>query len=355
MTPAHRPRNVQRKPLLRHCPHSRLSARLLILAALGGTTWSAQAADAAPSQEAAATSAATSVAGSPEPAPGGDAGPARAFPFPLHPHGMSPAGDTATTAPVPGVRKPLWELGLGIATLHWPDDRGADHGRNYVLPLPYVVYRGQFLRADRDGARAVLVEGQRVEMDVSINGSAPVRSDTNGVRAGMADLPSSFEIGPNLNVMLWRAADRSARLDFRLPVRAALTLQTPIRSIGMTSTPKLNLDLARVAGGWNVGLLAGPVFGSRRYHEHYYGVSTADATATRPAYSAHSGYAGWHAIASASQRFDSTWLAAYVRHDQLGGAVFSDSPLLRKTHTWSFGVGMAWVLAASSQTVLVKE
>ncbi len=263
----------------------------------------------------------------------------------LHAHTLSPSA-------APRVTRPLWEWGVGVAALQWPDYRGADHSQTYVLPLPYVVYRGHFLRADKQGARAVLLEQDRVEIDVSLNGSAPVRSDPDGARAGMANLPPTFEIGPNLNLRLWRSEDAKARLDFRLPLRVALTAQLPMRSIGTVLSPKLNLDL-NLNSGWNVGLLAGPLYGSRRYHEHYYGVSETDARPDRPAYTAKGGHAGWHALASTSRRFDRTWVAAYVRHDRMGGAVFADSPLVKRTHAWSFGIGLAWVLGTSTQTVEV--
>jgi hypothetical protein len=44
--------------------------------------------------------------------------------------------------------KPLWELGIGAGILYMPDYRGSDEGRLYVLPYPYVVYRGGILKID---------------------------------------------------------------------------------------------------------------------------------------------------------------------------------------------------------------
>ena len=54
----------------------------------------------------------------------------------------------------PGSKRPLWELGLGVAGLRLPDYRGADQSRAYALPLPYIVYRGTWLKADREIGRA---------------------------------------------------------------------------------------------------------------------------------------------------------------------------------------------------------
>ena len=102
----------------------------------------------------------------------------------------------------PGVQRPLWELGIGVAGLRLPDYRGSDQSRGYVLPLPYIVYRGTWLKADRDGARALLFDSQRVKVDVSVAASTPTRSSDNSARAGMPNLPGTFELGPNLNITL---------------------------------------------------------------------------------------------------------------------------------------------------------
>lgn len=252
-------------------------------------------------------------------------------------------------------QRPLWELGLGVAALRLPDYRGADQGRNYLLPLPYIVYRGDWLRADRDGARAVLLDTPRVKFDLSLAASAPARSKDNDARRCMRDLKALAEIGPNLNLALARSPGDRWKLDLRLPVRAAFTLEKSPRFAGTTFSPHLNLDLANVAGGWNVGLLTGPVFGDRKNHAHFYGVGAADATASRPAYEARGGYGGWQALASTSRRFGNTWIGAFVRYDRLDGAVFENSPLMRRSAALSAGIGVSWILATSSERVAGRD
>ena len=93
--------------------------------------------------------------------------------------------------------KPKWELGAGATVLRLPDYRGSDESRGYVYPLPYFVYRGEFLRLDREGLRGVLIESDRVEFDLSLFGSLPVDSSKNLARAGMPDLDPVLEIGPS--------------------------------------------------------------------------------------------------------------------------------------------------------------
>jgi MipA family protein len=255
----------------------------------------------------------------------------------------------------PGSMKPLWELGLGVAGLRLPDYRGSDQSRGYLLPLPYIVYRGTWLKADRDGARALLVDTPRVKVDVSVAASTPTRSSDNTARDGMPNLPGTGEIGPNLNVTLAASAAERWRLDLRLPLRAAVTLQRSPRFVGTTFSPHLNLDLGGVAGGWNLGLLTGPLFADRKYHEHFYSVDAAYATPDRPAYQAHGGYAGWQALAATSRRFGNTWVGGFVRYDSLRGAAFEDSPLVWRHSALTLGFGVSWILATSSELVPASD
>ncbi|MEO5696600.1 MAG: MipA/OmpV family protein [Burkholderiaceae bacterium] len=261
------------------------------------------------------------------------------------------AGPDIDVVAAPTVVRPLWELGVGVAGLRLPDYRGSDQSRAYLLPLPYIVYRGTLFRADRDGARAVLFESQRVNVDVSVAASTPTRSRDNLARTGMPNLPGTAEIGPNLNVTLAASQRDRWRLDLRLPLRAAFSVQRSPRFVGTTFSPHLNLDLGGVAGGWNVGLQTGPLFADRQYHEHYYGVDAAYATAERPAYRGRAGYAGWQALAGTSRRVGNVWVGAFVRYDSLHGATFVDSPLVRRASALTFGLGASWILATSSELV----
>ena len=257
----------------------------------------------------------------------------------------------------PGLKtqRPLWELGLGVAALRLPDYLGSDQSHDYVLPLPYIVYRGTFLRADRDGARALLFDSQRIKVDLSVAASTPTRSRDNDVRAGMPNLKGTFEIGPNLNVTLANASSARWKLDLRLPVRGAVSIERSPKFVGTTFSPNLNLDVGGVGGGWNVGVLSGPVFADRKFHQYYYGVDTAYATASRSGYQAHGGYAGWRAVAATSRRFGNMWVGGFVRYDGLRGAAFEDSPLVRRNSAVTFGFGLSWILATSSELVPASD
>ena len=252
---------------------------------------------------------------------------------------------------------PLWELGAGIGAFALPDYRGSDEGRGYALPAPYVVYRGKFLKSDRHGVRGTLFDSDRIDLNLSVAASLPVNSSHNPARSGMPDLEPSLELGPSLEFTLWRAPERRDVLALRLPLRAAFTLESSPQAIGWVATPHLNLDLGGrgALAGWNFGLLAGPIYGSRRQHQYFYGVAPQFATPERPAYEAPGGNAGWQFIAAASRRYPRYWIGAFLRADTLRGAAFEASPLLRRDSYVAGGAAIAWLLGESEQRVRAEE
>ena len=268
------------------------------------------------------------------------------------PAASAPAADTG---PVPQPQRPLWELGLGASGLSLPDYRGSDQNHAYLLPFPYVVYRGSWLKSDRKGTRAMLLDSREVEVDLSFGAAAPTRSG-NQAREGMPELPGSVEVGPNLNIVLAESARERWTLDLRLPLRAAVSLERSPRYVGATFSPNINLDVrAGAASNWNIGLLTGPLFANRRYHAQYYQVDPVYVTAERRAYNARGGYAGWQTLASTSRRWGPMWLAGFVRHESLHGSVYKDSPLVRRNSALTVGFAVSWVFATSSQTVISND
>jgi outer membrane protein len=254
-------------------------------------------------------------------------------------------------------QKPLWEAGLGIGAVTFPDYRGSDRTQTYVLPVPFFVYRGEFLKADRNGVRGRFFDSDRVELNVTMGASAPVDSRDNPARLGMPDLKPTVEIGPSLDLTLWRSGDRRTKLDFRLPLVTGFTIQSSPQSTGWQFSPRLNLDLQDPAGlaGWNLGLVAGPLFGDRKQHQYFYSVAQQYATPDRPAFEARRGYAGAQFLVAVSKRFPSYWVGGFLRYDTLSGAVFNDSPLVKRSNYLAGGIAMAWIIGESSRMVEVTD
>lgn len=253
--------------------------------------------------------------------------------------------------------EPLWEAGLGVAALHFPHYRGSDQSRTYALPVPYFVYRGEILKADREGVRGLFLRTDRVDVNLSLGASLSVRSSDTPAREGMPDLKPSFELGPTVDLTLWRAAGRGAKLDLRLPLRGAVTVEKDPRFIGLQFFPNLNLDIRDPFGhtGWNLGMLAGPVFTDSRYNRYFYSVAPEHATATRPAYEPGGGFAGAQFIVALSKRFPKFWIGGFARYDTLRGAKFEDSPLVTSKRYVAGGFGISWILGESSRRVPVDR
>jgi outer membrane scaffolding protein for murein synthesis (MipA/OmpV family) len=255
----------------------------------------------------------------------------------------------ALSATARAEQTPLWEVGFGFAGLSMPDYRGADERQGYVLPLPYVTYHGDLVKVDRKGVYSRLFKSERVTLDFSVDAGVPVKSAENSARHGMPDLDPTFEIGPSLEICLWRNCAAGRQLMVRLPLRAVFASDfKSIESIGWVFHPHLNYDDRQLLpGGWNFGVALGPLYAGERYHDYYYQVAPAFATAARPAYDARGGYSGLRTTVAVSRRFDHFWIGGFARYDDLSGVAFEDSPLLRVRRAFMAGFGVAWILAES--------
>ena len=253
--------------------------------------------------------------------------------------------------------KPLWEVGAGFAAIDFPIYRGASERRSYLLPVPYVVYRGEILQVDRERVRGLIFHKDRLEMDVSVNGSVPAKSKDSIVRQGMPDLKPTLEIGPSLNMHLYYSEDKKTSFDMRMPLRAVTATDLKhSQHVGWLFQPQLNLDVRDIDhSGWNLGLVGGLIFSDRRYHSYFYDVAPQYATATRPAYSASGGYSGTQFIMALSKRHDGYWTGGFMKWDDLSGATFANSPLVKSKQYFTIGFGVTWVLDKSDKMVEVNN
>ncbi|HEY6721884.1 MAG TPA: MipA/OmpV family protein [Burkholderiales bacterium] len=245
---------------------------------------------------------------------------------------------------------PLWEAGVGFGVTSLPHYRGSDQSKTWVLPVPYLDYRGDLLKADDRRYRGLLSD--RVELEFSLSGSPPVKDDN--ARRNMPDLDPTLEIGPSLNIALYRSENRMERLEVRLPVRTAFSSDfSHVKQTGWVFQPNLSMDFKNALGnrGWNLGLQTSVIYSDRRYNQYFYSVDPMFATADRPAFSASGGYGGWNLLAAVSKRFPGYWVGAFAKWDSVAGAVFADSPLVRARSNYSGGFAIAWILHASTVKV----
>jgi outer membrane protein len=255
----------------------------------------------------------------------------------------------AFAAPPAERNLPLWEVGVGAAALTTPAYPGADSRSSRVLGLPFLIYRGEVLRADQSGIAARLFDSDALELDVGFSGALPASSDDVEERAGMPDLGPLLEFGPRLK---WRFAkiDDSTELRFDLPLRAVIELHAGVRHQGWTMEPRLIYEKRGEKGIWTFDAQLAAVFGDGRINRYFYEVQPQFATAGRPAYSASSGFMLTRAGLFASRRMNPDLrVFGFVRYESYAGAANDNSPLMKQKTGASAGIGFAWTLARSSQ------
>jgi MipA family protein len=250
---------------------------------------------------------------------------------------------------------PLWEAGVGVSALRLPDYRGSDQSRNYLLPLPYFVYRGKALQIDRRGATGVLFKSGSFETDISLALTNPVNSSSNRAREGMPNLRPAIEVGPRIRYLIIDDPRGDFDLRFEMPLRAAIAVSGFFQtsSIGLTLSPLLSADWRHVGPdrAWSIGVSGGPFFGDAAYHNYYYGVNPEFAMGDRPVYRASAGYGGTQLTLGGSRRYGKYWFGAFVRYYDLHGAVYADSPLVRQRSSLQAGLALSYVFATSDQMV----
>ena len=251
--------------------------------------------------------------------------------------------------------QPKWELGLGLGALSTPIYRGSETRTEYLIPFPYVIYRGDIFRVDREsGISGKLFSSDNVRLDLSLAGSLPVRDSDSGAREDMDELDPLVELGPKLSIDLWRSPDRDQRFGFDIPLRMVLSLGDPlVQDQGWTLSPFFNYRLWQEQGGAlnRYSLSAGPIFANRRYHNYFYQVESKFVTPDREAYDPPSGYSGSRVTLSATRNYKQFLFGAFARYDNLNGAAFEDSPLVETRGYFVVGVAFGWILGTSDTMV----
>jgi outer membrane protein len=244
---------------------------------------------------------------------------------------------------------PLWEAGIGAAAFSTPAYPGADDRSNRGLVLPYLIYRGQVLRADQNGIGARLLDTDKLEFDIGFAGSLPAHADDVDARRGMPDLGTLVEFGPRVR---YRFADLGEQGRFRveLPLRAVIEARGGLRRQGWTAEPRLVWEKRGEAARWTIEAQLGAVFGDSRINRYFYEVAPQYATAERPAYHADSGLMLVRTGLFGTLRLNPDLrMFGFVRYESYAGAANQDSPLMKKNTGASAGIGFAWTFARSQQ------
>jgi outer membrane protein len=255
----------------------------------------------------------------------------------------------AACAQQQGSPQPLWELGAGGFGTSQQAYPGSSEHVNRGLLFPFLVYRGEYFRADREGASLVALKTPKLELDVGVAGAFGSSSSNIEARRGMPDLGTLVEFGPRLKWNLGAGpANGRLRADFAL--RGVFDLSDGLRNKGVSFEPRLVYE--NTAGAWRYTTSAGLIAGNSRLADTFYGVAPVYAVAGRPAYRAESGLITWRLGATVSRRLTpSIRLFGFARLDSLAGAANNASPLVQKRSGGTLGVGLVYTWAQSETMV----
>lgn len=249
---------------------------------------------------------------------------------------------------------PLWEAGVVGLAARLPHYRGSDEYQNYVFPLPYFVYRGDVVKASREGVRGIFWRGKRFETDISLSGNPPV-SDDNTARSGMEDLDGLIEIGPALRYYFYDYGERDSFF-LQANLRAAFSFdfddgldvvhEGNVAEISITfrDSELLSKQQSRLH------LSCGIQFGDTNLHSYFYEVSPQFATPLRAQYEAKGGYGGFHLSGSIIKELTPKyWIGLYGRWMNSDGAVFEDSPLVQTGNNYVLATFFTWKIGESAR------
>lgn len=244
---------------------------------------------------------------------------------------------------------PLWEAGLIAGYANTPSYPAASERASRALVVPYLIYRGEILRADRDGVGARVLYTQSIEIDLGVSASLPSSANDSPARRGMADLGTLIEMGPRLKLTLARPA-RDSRVQLKLPLRAVLEYKDGLHAQGLSLEPELNYEKRNMADGWSLAASASVMLGDRKQNNLHYGVAAPYATAARPAYDAQAGLIASRITLSTSKHLDADLrVFGFLRLESFAGSANRDSPLYVKSSASSIGLALAWTLGRSER------
>ena len=260
---------------------------------------------------------------------------------------LAQTAPTATGQPP----KPLWEVGAAVLAATQPAYPGAATRTSKAIALPFVVYRGDIFRADQGNVGLRALKTPRYELDVGFAGSLGSSAKDVPARVGMQDLGTLIEFGPRLKLHLGDVSKGRTGLWVELPLRGVFDLSNGFANRGVNFEPQLSFDLP-LPGGWVGGGSVATSFGSQKFADTFYGVTAAQATANRPAYSAKSGLITTRATLAASKRLtQDIRLLGFMRLDSVAAGANRSSSLVEKTNGLSVGLGLTYTLGRSGTTV----
>ncbi|MBU1568731.1 MAG: MipA/OmpV family protein [Proteobacteria bacterium] len=248
---------------------------------------------------------------------------------------------------------PLYEYGIVGLMAHFPQYTGSDEYQTYAFPLPYFVYRGEILKADRDGIRGIFWRYKQFETDISLAGNPP--AGDNDARKGMEELEALGEIGPALNYYFFDYGERDSFF-LQVTLRSAFSFDfdsgLDVGHEGYVSDVSIIFRDSRIFKEQKIRFHAstGIRFADAAMHKYFYDVPLAYVTPNREYYEAEGGYGGMQLSGSITRELTPSFSAScYGRWVNIDGAVYEDSPLVGTHNNYIVGAMLVWKIGESEK------
>ena len=242
--------------------------------------------------------------------------------------------------------KPIYELGAGTIGLSVPNYPGAKSSTFRTIPFPWVIYRGEFLKADEEGNRLQFLKNDHFEIGFSGGFNFPIDSDDNDARNGMPNTDALIGIGPGLIYRLPTMTNLQ-RFTFGLGIRSnfAANSNGRLKEHGIIIEPNLRywVKTSRVSpltlfGSFSLSLA------DQNYHSFFYDVESEYKTTDRDEYKSKAGIVD--IAASLGLTVDLSKKASMftgLTYSNLTLSANKKSDLVESQHNIGYVIGFAWM------------
>lgn len=242
---------------------------------------------------------------------------------------------------------PLWEIGAFGGFASTPAYPASTERSSRALVLPFLIYRGDVLRVDRNSIAARITHTDDYEFDIGFAGSLPAKSDEIAIRRGMPDLGTLIEFGPRFKMTLNRPT-LTSQIRLEVPLRAVIEINNGARTQGVSFEPELVYENVDLSSGWGMSASGSLLFGDSKLNSYLYGVSPQFSAAKRPTYGAQAGLiATRFGLSTTKDITPDVRVFGFIRYELYAGAANRASPLFRQSSGASVGIGFTWTLSRS--------
>ncbi len=253
--------------------------------------------------------------------------------------------------------QPRFEYGVGVIGLNIPDYPGSKRNQVRVIPFPWFIYRGKYLRTDDEGTRARLRSSKYHETGLGLYFNFPMDSGDHAARQGMQDLDFLIGLGPRF--MLRIIPDHpSHRFNFSISTGAVYSTDFKKNFHPQGLVIKSGFNYWYQWTRWKTSIFSGLnfEFGSVKLNRYFYEVRPVDITPDRPLYRARPGLVESSlSVGIGTNLIKDLFVFSGVSWRNLDLSKNKNSPLIETSNNVGFILGVVWTFLESGEKIKKKS